>query len=387
MHVINPLAKELTIAVPIRENKLYSEADKKTSTKSPILIAIQQVATSITDRKNKIRLIYKNQLLSQAAKVKDFVKAQKIFQEIKTAGLQPDVYSYSSMFHIFSHLKNMEEVEKIYKEMQEANIKPDVVIFNTILGLYEQLQDSEKLKHFHESMLNQKVKPNLVTYRILWRHCQAVKDEVWALALFEEAKGYKIPIGGKEFSLILDVVENKQGLQGALKLFNESKDVVSLDVYCYNHIIYLLKQNNQLDEALKIYEELDKNKIKPDQALYNTVIDILFLKNELKKAESLFDKAGLSLSKIKAKNHDILDCHGLSGGAACVMISKYIQAAERTSFVIVTGIGNHSKNQEKYKMKNTVMSFLKRFVVFKAYSDQENEGRIKVRRNSKTSMA
>ena len=64
------------------------------------------------------------------------------------------------------------------------------------------------------------------------------------------------------------------------------------------------------------------------------------------------------------------------------MLYKYLNSgSKKTSFKIVTGIGNHNKN--KYEMKQAIVFFLgKHFPSLSHQSHSKNKGRILIREKS-----
>ena len=149
----------------------------------------------------------------------------------------------------------------------------------------------------------------------------------------------------------------------------------------YTSLIDLFVKQNDPEGAFELLREMKNFGLRPNEVTYNVLIELYINNNDLEMAGNVFDNR-LQFHLKQEKGCDVLDCHELSHGAACIMLYKYLNSeSKKTSFIIVTGIGKHSKN--KYEMKQAIILFLgKHFPNLSHQSHSKNKGRVLIREKS-----
>ena len=100
-----------------------------------------------------------------------------------------------------------------------------------------------------------------------------------------------------------------------------------------------------------------------------------FAQKKIDEAEKLFISIANLYPIKKEGKQDLLDCHYLSYGTACMMIHHYLKfKKDGASFIIVTGIGHHSQHDELFEMKKRVLEFIKEFHPDVTCKNQSNPG-------------
>ena len=76
-----------------------------------------------------------NKRIVAAAKQKNILECRKILNEIKKAGLLPDLYSYNPMLNLIVK-KRPAEVPALLKEIKEAGLKPNLITYTILMQIY-----------------------------------------------------------------------------------------------------------------------------------------------------------------------------------------------------------------------------------------------------------
>jgi pentatricopeptide repeat protein len=67
-------------------------------------------------------------------------KAVEIFEDMKSSGIKPDSWTFSSMITIFSCCGKVSEAENTLNEMFEAGFQPNIFILTSLIQCYGKAQ-------------------------------------------------------------------------------------------------------------------------------------------------------------------------------------------------------------------------------------------------------
>ena len=272
-----------------------------------------------------------NALLSYFVKTHNDAAVLEVLKEIHTAGQQTDEctkHILISLLNTYCNNENADAAKELFNQMQANGLKRDVVAYTIMINLFVLKEDYRAALEMFEQMQANGVQPNEVTYNTLVNLYVRMGDGESALRVLEQMLKADCKPNQVTFTTLLNFFVKVKNQQAALK------------------VVELIKKEDNLDEIT-----------------IQVILDYYVEAKLLKKADQLFDSFfGSSFEVKKEKGKDTLDCHKWSNGAACMMVRKYLKSPNRkNSFLIVTGVGLHSKTKRKYEMKHKVFQFLEEF--------------------------
>ncbi|KAM7263944.1 hypothetical protein ACFE04_001627 [Oxalis oulophora] len=105
--------------------------------------------------------------LNGAVENSDYVKADKVFDELLVLGLVPNVYTYNAYIRSFCKQNNVEAGIKMVKTMEELGCKPNVNTYNLVLGHLCKGGELNRAKEIVKEMESKSIGMNLKTYKVM----------------------------------------------------------------------------------------------------------------------------------------------------------------------------------------------------------------------------
>ncbi|KAM3397723.1 pentatricopeptide repeat-containing protein, chloroplastic [Capsicum galapagoense] len=218
----------------------------------------------------------------------------QLFDEmLKTFGAKPDVYTFNILIGGFCMNSMVDQGFRFFKEMEKHECDPDVITYNTII---DGLCRAGKVKIAHNVLKGMvkrghQLSPNVVSFTTLVRgYCEKqeveraldVVEEMIYCGLKPTSITYNTLIQGlcvaKRFDRIKDILEGTVGGGGLIP-----------DTCTFNTLITYHCNVGNMDEAIKVFENMSKLKVKPDSATYSVLIRSFSRKGYFERAEKLFD--------------------------------------------------------------------------------------------------
>jgi pentatricopeptide repeat protein len=145
------------------------------------------------------------------------------FEEMKAAGVQPDVRAYNILMDAYGNGLQWERALAAYDEMKAAGMQPDVGTYNVLMDACTKAAQWERAMAMLEEMKSAGVEPNRDTYNTLialYAMCERGRWER-ALAVFEEMKAAVQPDVGT-YDMLLSVLWLCGQRRTAIELYVEA---------------------------------------------------------------------------------------------------------------------------------------------------------------------
>jgi len=212
----------------------------------------------------------------------------------------------------------------VLDQLQKSNLTPDISTLNTLLDTSSRLGDFKNFDRLSE-LINDDIQtiaqPNIVTYNIILKginlemyniefnkkaqYAREKINEVFQLIQKKNLKPNDITL-----NTIIDILIESGNFDLAWKYYDDMENVyhVEPDIYTYSTLLKSIK-NYQPDEKnverafsiLKIVKLSKAKGIKPDEILYNCILDTCVKYDRIEQADSVYNdmkEAGLPPSKI-----------------------------------------------------------------------------------------
>eukprot|EP00439_Symbiodinium_sp_Y106_P041365 s1099_g5.t1 len=124
--------------------------------------------------------------IAEFAKSKQLKRAISAFEEFEKEGLQPSVYTFSSLINAYVRTADLAGALEVMSTMKKRGIKPNVSIFTILLKGYSQAGDLCAARELLDEMVEQGVAPDARAVNAFFRGCVYHGDVPMASEVFSE---------------------------------------------------------------------------------------------------------------------------------------------------------------------------------------------------------
>eukprot|EP01018_Ginkgo_biloba_P019097 Gb_21401 [translate_table: standard] len=235
-------------------------------------------------------------------------EAFQLFSQMQLEGIRPNIITWNAM--IVGHAQNGQRDEALehFYQMQLAGVNPNLISWNSIISGYTQNRDGLKALKLFRKMQLAGMKPNAVTIASVLPTC----SHLGALQQGKEFHGFIIRNGLAldvfVGSALVDMYAKCRRIDNARLVFNKlsQRDTVS-----WNAMIAGYAQNGHMDEALKLFHNMQMTGIKLDNISWNAMIAGFAQKGHGDEAMKLFSQ--MQLAGIKP---NVISWNGMISGYA-----------------------------------------------------------------------
>ncbi|EIE86514.1 hypothetical protein G6F47_009015 [Rhizopus delemar] len=204
-----------------------------------------------------------NTLLGASGQHEGPERALGVMEEMKRAGVEPNLYTYNLLLNCFKKHGQVAAAEALWKRM--GPIEPDAVTYNTLLQLWRQTNEGDRLFDFFRDQV--KV-ADVYTYTIVLDAAMAYGAPEEGQRAFEALlKQPKLDTAAMNTMLRYKSAD----VEGCLALYRRLR--CRPDQKTFNILLDACLKQGAEAEARRVYEEMKKKKIKPDEVTYGTWID------------------------------------------------------------------------------------------------------------------
>ncbi|KAM3136824.1 hypothetical protein pb186bvf_011083 [Paramecium bursaria] len=239
-----------------------------------------------------------NTLIDQYFKNNMKDKAWKVFETLKQSQIKPDNFTYTTLINGLKNNRDGLDLRlafQLFEEYKQFN-NPDQIIYNCLLDACINAGDLSKAFLLLQEMKNTKsIQLDEITYNTLIKGCGRKKKLNEAIQLFEEMKSLGIKPNRISFNSLLDSCVKCNRMNIAWRYFEEMRKQYGIfpDNFTYSILVNGIKTNHsnrdELLRAITLLEQIQETgQFKPDEILYNSLIDACVKFNEIQKALQLF---------------------------------------------------------------------------------------------------
>ncbi|KAK8919243.1 Pentatricopeptide repeat-containing protein [Platanthera zijinensis] len=234
---------------------------------------------------------FKLDIITYSTMMKVFADAEmremafKIKDEMRIAGMHPNVVTWSILISACSNAALIDKAVRIFEEMLLAGCEPNAHCYNSLLyACVESCQYDRAFRFFStwkevgfEVNLNQgrkhviPFKPTVATFNILMKACGT--DHFRAKALIKEMKMIGLSPNHISWSILIGIYGNSYDMKGALQALRTMRDTgIKVDVVAYTVAIKACVQNGNPRVAFSLFEEMKRYQLKPNWVTYKTLL-------------------------------------------------------------------------------------------------------------------
>lgn len=224
-----------------------------------------------------------NMLLSVCAHSQDFDGALQVMMLLKEAGLKPDCKLYTTLISTCAKCGKVDAMFEVFHEMVSAGIEPNVNTYGALIDGCAKAGQVAKAFGAYGIMSSKKVKPDRVVFNALISACGESGAVARAFDVLSEmtaepseSKGWKpiLPDHVTVGALMKTCIQAGQAdrAREVYKMLQEYNIKGSPEVYTI--ALRSCSLTGDLGFALKIYEDMNKIGVIPDEMFLSALVDV-----------------------------------------------------------------------------------------------------------------
>lgn len=250
-----------------------------------------------------------NTIIDAFIRAKDIDNAWKIFEDLLKNKIQPDNFTLSTLFRGIREPEHrpflLKAITLVENYSKISNQEADIILINVLLDSCIALREDKLLMKLFNKVISgcfTNVSPDLITYNTFIKGCaqMGLYNEV-SRAFEDMCNSKRVLPNDVTFNTLIDVFVRSKNMNKVWFIISKMKEMgIKPDNFTYSTIIKGLNKNtnlncgnsnsneNELDLAFKLFENVKKNS-KPDEILYNCIMDACLRFGKIDKMLELYD--------------------------------------------------------------------------------------------------
>ena len=256
----------------------------------------------VKERADRIDIILINVLLDACIKLKDSKDFLELFDNLMNGKfsnnnpdnasnenniIKPDLITYNTFIKGCTQMKLYDKIDYVFEHLinkNDINIIPNDVTFNSLIDAYMRQNNMNKVFLLLSKMQQYHIKPDNFTYTTIIKGLN--KDSFSSTKNNQSNKNNEIDL--------------------AFQLFDKVKQISKPDEILYNCIMDACLRFNQVDKMLELYKEMLENGINCSSVTYGIVIKAYGMKGDVDSALQIYEKMKLNKVKISSVTYGCL---------------------------------------------------------------------------------
>ncbi|KAH6759284.1 Pentatricopeptide repeat superfamily protein [Perilla frutescens var. frutescens] len=202
-------------------------------------------------------------------------EAERVFEEMKEAGIQPTVYTYSIVIDALCRCGQITRAHDVFAEMLDVGCEPNSVTFNNLMRAHVKAGRTEKVLQVYNQMKRLSCEPDVITYNFLIEtHCKD-KNREEALKVLSSMIKRGCETNASSFNPIFRCIAKDQDVNAAHRLFVRMKDAKCLpNTVTYNVLMQMFSESKSTDMVIKLWKEMRENEVEPNVNTFKILISL-----------------------------------------------------------------------------------------------------------------
>ncbi|XP_043711640.1 pentatricopeptide repeat-containing protein At1g20300, mitochondrial-like [Telopea speciosissima] len=202
-------------------------------------------------------------------------EAERVFGEMKEAGIQPNVYTYSIIIDALCRCGQITRAHDVFADMIDAGCAPNSITFNNLMRIHVKAGRTEKVLQVYNQMKRLSCPPDTITFNFLIEtHCRDEKVEEAVKVLNQMAKNNCSP-NASSFYPIFTCISKLGDVNAAHRMYARMKELnCKPNTVTYNVLMRMFAESKSKDMVLKLKKEMDENEVEPNVNTYRVLISM-----------------------------------------------------------------------------------------------------------------
>ena len=224
----------------------------------------------------------------------DIPAARMVLQKMTEEGMEKDSETYAAFLKAYCNKERQDfkGAQRFLEYMKKENITISPAIYRPVLKCALQFSNFAEFDRWVADMESQNLELDPKTLTILMKRYIKSNQLEKAEKLFGRlASDFHIEPDLQLYTTMMDAYSKGNNQAKLLQIYNEiNSKGFELDSYVYGILIHGHVRNGEIDQALKVYNEmLQKSKVVPDQDLIHPLLEALCKGDDIVKAITFFE--------------------------------------------------------------------------------------------------
>ncbi|MCO5570837.1 hypothetical protein L7F22_024565 [Adiantum nelumboides] len=226
-------------------------------------------------------------------------KALRSYNGLTDLDLKLNKYVCNALLKSFIDAGSLEKAFNLFEELKSEGFQPDLFTYSTVIaGCAKRTGAYEKAMSFVEELSSRGLKPDGFIYSSLLNVCARSGLENEAKALFEEMQTNGVQPASYHYAALLNMYAEKKKPEEAERVFEEfQKAGLPLNEVILNSLMKAHLSCGKIEEATRVLADMPSLNCPPGEVTYSLMMDAYCKLGLLERAQSLFEE-------IKKQNSD-----------------------------------------------------------------------------------
>eukprot|EP00257_Ricinus_communis_P024302 XP_015584476.1 LOW QUALITY PROTEIN: pentatricopeptide repeat-containing protein At3g61520, mitochondrial [Ricinus communis] len=202
--------------------------------------------------------------LSQARRMDD---AASVLTKLKEAGFCPDIVCYNILIGGFCNKNRLDKAREMLNDMEEAGLEPDTITYNTLISYFGKIGDIKVAHRMMKQMIKDGLQPTVVTYgSLIHAYClNGNVDEAMKIFKAMDAAASRVAPNNVIYNILIDSLCENNDIELALSLMDDMRvKGVKPNTGTYNAMFKGLRERKWLNQALELMDRMMEQPCNPD---------------------------------------------------------------------------------------------------------------------------
>ncbi|WMV27777.1 hypothetical protein MTR67_021162 [Solanum verrucosum] len=202
-------------------------------------------------------------------------EAERIFRDMKDAGVQPNVYTYSIVIDALCRSGQTTRAYDVFSEMIDVGCQPNAITFNNLMRVHVKAGRTEKVLQVYNQMKRLSCSPDVITYNFLIdAHCRDEnRDEALKVVNVMAKKGCEP--NASTFNPIFRCIAKARDVNAAHRLYAKMKELnCKPNTVTCNILMKMFVESKSTDMVIKLRKEMDENEVEPNVNTFKILISM-----------------------------------------------------------------------------------------------------------------
>lgn len=317
---------------------------------------------------NKLRRVTPK-LVAEVLKVQsDPIISSKFFHWAgKQKGYKHDFASYNAFAYCLNRNNKFRAADQVPELMNMQGKPPTEKQFEILIRMHSDCHRGLRVYYVYEKMKKFGVKPRVFLYNRIMDALVKTGHLDLSMSVYSDFKNDGLIEEGVTFMILIKGLCKAGRVEESLKLLDKMRKLCKPDVFAYTAMIRILVSEGNLDGCLRVWQEMESDKVKPDVMAYTTLVIGLCNGNRVDTGHEFFKEMKTKRYLIdRAIYGSLIEGFVNDGkvGVACDLLQDLINSGYRADLMIynhlIKGLCNLKHVSKAHKLfKVTVEEDLK----------------------------
>uniref|UniRef100_A0A7S4N868 PROP1-like PPR domain-containing protein n=1 Tax=Guillardia theta TaxID=55529 RepID=A0A7S4N868_GUITH len=218
-------------------------------------------------------------------------QAYSYLTRMKSDGIMPNVWAYTTCIDAYCKVGDMEMAENIKSMMISSGIEPTLATFTTLMKGYAKYGNHEALEHYLEIMQQENIMIDSYIVSILIDSFVNKGDMERAEAILREKEAEDPSLLSSHlYASLIKGYGRKGMIDRCMALMEEMKSKqLKVSAVPYNTLISALLESKRMDQAQKTLEQMEEAGIQPSVVTYTLLIHEFSSAGNVAQAQAAFE--------------------------------------------------------------------------------------------------